>query len=126
MAYSYLRLAVIRIALTLPLCTLSYIKVISGTGAVCHPVGTPLYLFGVKMCVCLASLGEGLPAQGQQERCQLAASARARRIWHRLHLLADVQPTSEPSAGAEIRKDSGLLPSRSLSAAKRNRVPVSL
>lgn len=54
---------------------LSYIEVISGTGAVCQPVGTAVYLFGVKCtCVCRI-LGEGLPAQGQQEHCQLAVSA---------------------------------------------------
>lgn len=91
MAYSCLRIAVIRIGLTVPLCTLSCTKVISGAGAVCQPVGTPLYLFGVK-CTCVSRIpGRGAACTGRAGAVPARCLRMARRIWHRLHLLADVQ-----------------------------------
>lgn len=50
LAYGYLSIAIIQ---TVPLCVLSFIKVISCTGAVCQPMEEPLYLLGVKYTVCL-------------------------------------------------------------------------
>lgn len=59
LAYGYLSIVIIQ---PVPLCVLSFIKVISCTGAVCQPMEEPLYLLGVKYCMSihLASLGEGL------------------------------------------------------------------
>lgn len=75
--------------------------------------------------MCLASLGEGL----RRSSCTGTAGAvparclcTAWRIWHRLHLHADVQPTSELSAVTKIRKGSGLSLSKGPSVAERNRV----
>jgi len=113
---------------TMPWCILSYIRVISCTGAVCQRMGVRLYLLGVKCTVDLYVWRPwergcaGLTARGQPEPCQLSASARPEGFGVLcICTLMSTQRHSD-SAIAKIRKGLGLPPLKGPSVAETNRV----